>query len=361
MDLGAFDREIREAFEREKVRLSAYQNQLHVLKSLTVKLNTLDVVEEVRKLEEKITAIQDETQLQSYHLNTMTILAEYRKLTTQTKKISFVGKRVDTTGEREQQLYSQYIAVANPYRELLGLPLLDKAIVKTKANVSTSTKVVCDACKGTEFQVDDVTRICQTCGVESDIPMHGVNEGLAIASTKSGSYDRRVHFRDCINQYQGKQHCTIEKKVYDDLKEEFRKNHLLNEDEEGYARFSRIRKEHVNIFLKVLNYTKHYENVNLIHYNLTGKKPDDISYLEETLMKDFDALTELYDQKFRSVIDRRNFINTPSVLYQLLRKHKHPCKDEDFVLLKTVERMSFHDSILEELFRELGWNYYSTF
>ena len=110
------------------------------------------------------------------------------------------------------------------------------------------------------------------------------------------------------------------------------------------------------MFLKELEYNKHYENINLIHYNLTGVKPDDISYLENKLLDDFDSLTELYDKRFKN-IDRKNFINTQYVLYQLLSRHKHPCIKEDFTILKTIDRKSFHDDICKVLFEERGWNH----
>ena len=109
-----------------------------------------------------------------------------------------------------------------------------------------------------------------------------------------------------------------------------------------------------------MEYTKHYENINLIHYNLTGVKPDNISYLEDKLLDDFDALTELYDKRFKN-IDRKNFINTQYVLYQLLMRHKHSCIKEDFTILKTIDRKAFHDDICKILFEEKGWNHHPFF
>ena len=55
------------------------------------------------------------------------------------------------------------------------------------------------------------------------------------------------------------------------------------------------------IFLKELNYPKHYENVHLIHYNFTGIKPDDILYLEDKLLDDFDLLIDLYHKTFKHI------------------------------------------------------------
>lgn len=109
------------------------------------------------------------------------------------------------------------------------------------------------------------------------------------------------------------------------------------------------------MFLKELGYSNHYENVHLIHYNFTLIKPDNISHLEDKLFDDFNILTELYDKRYKN-IDRKNFINTQYVLYQLLKRHKHPCKEHDFVILKTFDRKVFHDDIIKNLFQELGWN-----
>ena len=148
------------------------------------------------------------------------------------------------------------------------------------------------------------------------------------------------------------------KKVYDDLEKQFELHHLLNGDKDTSknVRFKNITKEHISLFLKELDYTKHYENINLIHYNLTGIKPDDIGYLEDKLLEDFDILTDLYDKNFKH-IDRKNFINTQYVLYQLLLRHKHPCTKEDFSILKTVDRKAFHDEVMKNLFEICGWNF----
>ena len=109
------------------------------------------------------------------------------------------------------------------------------------------------------------------------------------------------------------------------------------------------------MFLKELNYSNHYENINLIHYVMTGVKPPDIRHVEEQLFDDFNLLTELYSTMTH--IKRKSFINSQHVLYQLLRRHKFPCNKDDFIVLKTTDRKCFHDLITRELFETLGWNH----
>ena len=79
-------------------------------------------------------------------------------------------------------------------------------------------------------------------------------------------YDRKVHFRDCIKQYQGKQNSTIPDKIYQELEEQFKLHHILLGDKNTHKkeRFKNLTKNHILLFLKDLGYSNHYENVHLI-------------------------------------------------------------------------------------------------
>jgi hypothetical protein len=164
-----------------------------------------------------------------------------------------------------------------------------------------------------------------------------------------------------MNQYQGKQNSTIDEKIYGDLEIQFDLHGLLVGDKNTpkKQRFENITKEHILLFLKETGHTKHYEDVVLIYHKMTGKKVDDISHLENQLMEDFDKISNLYDKRFKFTgkIDRKSFINTQYVLFQLLRRHKYNCKKEDFNMLKTLDRKAFHDEIVRELFEALGFNF----
>ena len=74
-------------------------------------------------------------------------------------------------------------------------------------------------------------------------------------------------------------------------------------------------------------------------------------------MEDFDKISNLYDKKYKFTgkIDRKSFINTQYILFQLLKRHKYNCKKEDFNMLKTLDRKSFHDDIVKDLFETLGY------
>ena len=77
-------------------------------------------------------------------------------------------------------------------------------------------------------------------------------------------------------------------------------------------------------------------------------------------MDDFETLSELYDVTYKNGdnnISRKSFISIQYVLFQLLRRHKHPCNPSDFTVLKTIDRKTFHDEVCRNLFEQLGWNH----
>jgi hypothetical protein len=318
------------------------ENIRHGVKD-TLQNNISDITDYIKDIEENIS-------LNFYMLESVDLIEKYKEILNSPLKMSFVGK-VSKNNREKNNIINQYLEVASKYIDL-------------NINIEKKEKIICKNCSCKEFDIDDHTNIyiCLNCSAQQLI-LKNVSSYRDInrinISTKY-CYDRKIHFRDTIKQYQGKQLATIAPEVYEQLEKHFELHHLLEGDKDApkEIRFKNITKEHINIFLKELEFTKHYENTNLIHYNITGKKPDNIGYLEDKLLNDFDCLTEAYDKKFKH-IDRKNFINTQYILYQLLVKWRHPCKKEDFTILKTIDRKHFHDEVCKVLFQECGWTFIS--
>jgi len=303
----------------------------------------------IESIKKKISNIEENTDYNYYILESIPYIEEYKKIINTPIKMNFIGK-IEYNNKDKTDIVKKYLDIVYKYTDFY-------------INVDNKKTNNCLKCnENNSFDItDNNTCICINCGMTTDILCFksSYKDTDRVNISNKYSYDRKIHFRDCMNQYQGKQNCTIEKEVYEKLEKEFDRHHLLlgNINNERDYRFSKISKKHVFMFLKELNFNKHYENINLIHYNLTGVKPDDITHLEEILLNDFDELTLLYDKKYRNKITRINFINTHHVLYQLLKRHNHICKKEDFSILKTIERQTFHDNIMEELFVQLNWKY----
>ena len=356
----SIDEEIRFNFREENEKLPEYQDKLNNINKI-LNLDNLskrikdNLLESYQKLTEKIKDLENRTTESFYIVETTSCLEEYKNILKTPIKLNFMGKKVDPgESDKKSEITEKYLKIANKYT------------TKSNTNIQSDIKLECDNCNNKKsFDIiDNYVYVCVECGNQIDVFLYtkSYKDTDRVNISAKYTYDRKVHFRDCINQYQGKQNSTIDKKVYEDLTREFERHHLLHEGS-GQERFSKITKDNVLMFLKELQYTKHYENVNLIHYNLTGIKPPDLSNIEDKLLDYFDTLTDLYDKRYKCdrKIDRKNFINTQYVLYQFLNRHKFPCKKEDFNILKTIDRKSFHDDICIGLFAELGWNFSHTF
>lgn len=281
------------------------------------------------------------------------LLEHFRRILETPIKQNFMGRIIVESNEK-QSIITNYFKILQKYKLLYNtFPFIQ--------NTDTATVLHCSNCSNINtLELCDSNYVCNVCSCQTEIQniSSSFRDTERINIYTKYTYDRKIHFRDCLNQYQGKQNCTIPSELYIQLEDQFEKHNLLIVSTDPHIRFSNITKENILLFLKELQYNKHYENVNLIYYIMTGNRLDDISSLEDTLLNDFDILTTLYDKIYKNdqKIVRKNFINTQYVLYQLLRRHRHPCVKEDFSILKTIDRKSFHDDICQRLFNELGWN-----
>lgn len=361
IDITSIDDQVKKKFLQEEESLPLYKSRLKDMK-LTLTHPTIStrartkLEKNVIELEKEISDIENEITKNYYILETADLLRRYNVILKIPVRASFVGKpkedvKSNEKMEEKREITLKYVQIVKKYSP-----------INVDVN-KISNEFVCEHCKGIEYTVGENANICVSCGAEHEIinAASSYNDVDRVNISTKYTYDRKVHFKDCINQYQGKQNCAIETKVYTDLEDILYRHHLIINDaaDPKEKRFAKITKDHILMFLKELGYSKHYENVTLIHYTLTGKKPDNISHLEDQLLADFDLLIETYDRLFKTKVDRVNFISTQYVLYQLLQKYKHPCRKEDFIILKTVDRKAFHDNIARELFAELGWNFSS--
>lgn len=348
-------------------------------------------------IQEKINGIQDElvycqNTFYFYLLRAIPLLETHQKWQKKQVKLDFVNIN-DQGNEQQQNGYIQeYLDLVLyyfplEYKEHHWEEIRPSSLLVTNAKIKSGptrntvnmikepvmtikTKLSRRKCPECEqltdlFLVHDNHHVCEHCGLVYDFTENQTSfkDIDRVNMSSKYTYDRRTHFRDCINQFQGKQNVFVDGNVYRDILEQLVLHHLIPENYKELPKhqvFQNIQKEHVMLFLKETKHTKHYEDVVLIYHQLTGKPAPDISHLENELLQDFDILTELYDKKYRNQ-ERKNFINTQYVLFQLLKRHKYPCKKEDFNILKTVDRKYYHDDICKKLFEELGWNHYALF
>lgn len=317
-----------------------------------------------------------------YLLRAIPILDEYKKIKNQQNKLYFMEENIVSNSDSQksidkiQQLIKEYILIIQNY-------FYDDYIKNEWDNIKTSSISSDESSNNENIVKNMIRKKCSICQNDYDnfhiYENHLVCDcGFVYNTTHSTTsykdidrinisskytYDRRIHFRDCINQFQGKQNAKIDPSIYIKIKEQLFLHGILPDNYDELPKetaFKNVTKEHIAIFLKEIKQTKHNDDIILIYHQLTGKPTPDISHLETQLLNDFDLLVDTYDQKYKNS-ERKNFISTQYVLFQLLRRHKYPCKKEDFNMLKTIDRKYFHDNICSELFNDIGWTFTALF
>jgi hypothetical protein len=351
IDIIRLHNEVIKLYKKNKSNIDIFLNELEKLKDLckdNISSNTKSkIINQINILKDYIHDVQHDISYNYYIMESSPIIDEYNIIISKPIIVNFMSPKKSSI-KYNSPLIKQYINLYNKYHT--------KILYNNNFNN-------CVFCNNTSFETIDNIVICTNCGNSINILIQNSSfkDSERINIVPKYTYNRKSHFRDCINQYQGKQQVNIKPEVYTDLISQFKLNHLLIGDENTpkSKRFSNITKKHVLLFLKETKHSKHYEDVNLIHYTLTDIKSNDISHIENIIIDDFEKLTNAYDiiYKNNNNIDRKSFINSQYVLYQLLLKHKYPCNKEDFNILKTADRQTFHDDVCKELFKYLGWNF----
>jgi Poxvirus Late Transcription Factor VLTF3 like len=343
---------ILKSFEEEEKEIPLLERRIDGLEQC--RLAHKDVVHQADALKHRVKTIRDRSNVYFYYLQATPILEEYRVEMSKSIPMSFMGTPKQVNNTRLDDIVSRYQRVVRQVSKDLVLPPSSSSSTSS----SSSSTNECPHCKQHNAYVinSDNVCACEYCGTEQDVlfSVFSYRDAERINMSSKYQYDRRVHFKECINQFQGKQNSTIKPEVYEKLHAQLL-IHRLD------AR--RVTKKHISILLKEIGCSSHYEDLNLIYHNITGVALDNISHLEDILMDDFEKLSKLYDEEYIKTrkIERKNFINTQYVLFQLLRRHKYPCSHTDFSFLKTIERKEFHDDICSHLFKLLGWNFQPIF
>lgn len=308
--------------------------------------------------------------LKYFNVDVAPLIETYHKLNTETMVIPFFNsnkKHFKDHTMKKEKLRHEFIQKLKDYPNLKNFEFMMKKCVF----VPKSSPPPCVCGNKLEFIKDEDRAVCAICSTEQTLisNVSSFSDVCRVNMASKYTYNRKVHFRDCIVQYQGKQKTHIPEEIYTIIETKLIERKIVdNFILDRNKRYEKVTRAMILDILKELDskdIKKFYDDIVLIHHTLTGQPCDNIEYLEDSLLEDFDRLTDAYDNLYstnqeegeKKLSKRKNFINAQFVLYQLLRKHGHPCNEMDFLTLKTSERKRFHHTICKELFSILGWKY----
>ena len=348
------DKLVRNKIHSETNNLEKYRKELrdeqlrgNDASGYEVKAEKRNESKKIQKLKDKISDIESGAMFAEYILKTEKLIEEYLLILNKPINVSFFGNMSteNTKSDRQQEIYEMYINIAKNYIDV---------------NVSTNQDIsgMCK-CGSKDFITQDNMMLCEKCSLEIKVQTSQTSfkDIDRINTSQKYKYQKKVHFKDTVNQYQGKQNKkNYDEKLYEQLEEEFIKMGLIDVAETNWhKRHKKITKDIIYMVLNDTGNNKRYEDINLIHNYFTGIPCPDISHLEHQLYTDFDRIVDIYES---SKVDRKSFLNNKYVLFQLLRIYKYKLDEKDFAILKTRERLIDHDTMWESICGKLEMNFY---
>lgn len=301
-----------------------------------------------------------------YLLDTLEILEQYNELLKIPIRIQFFSNidtdqlnKTNDTLHQKHELTLQYMKKIKEYK-------YDKYIDLSEYEIPINNEMdknikICNKCKSKNFaESTDIEGIiiCIDCGYQDITIMNSMithDDSKRINIITKYTYDKKSHFINCCNQFQGKSKNVINKNIIDKIRDELIKYNIINGDDT-----LRVTKEHITIFLKELKMTKYYGDINYIYHKITNIPLHDLSSIMDKLLIDFEQFVKCHNKNFPQESEQKNF-NYQLLLYQLLMKNGYKCNPTEFNFLKTTDRKSYHDEKCRKIFEELAWNYTSLF
>lgn len=214
----------------------------------------------------------------------------------------------------------------------------------------------CKNCDSTDIEYDPKNGIivCKVCSVCEDYFENNYNS-INFSDTshietisQPFTYQRINHFKEWLNQLQGKEVTIIPDSVIDLVLIEIKKERIINIDD--------ITTDRIKKYLKKLKLNKYYEHIpNLIH-KITNKPPLVITAeFEKVLLNLFNKIQEPF--KKHCPPTRKNFLSYSYTIHkfcQLLDKKEYLIY---FPLLKSREKLFEQEKMWKNICIELNWKF----
>jgi hypothetical protein len=309
----------------------------------------------IKECERLLDMHNNELLAQYYETSSKLIMDEYKKSINNVVQYDFMSIKRKEVSPEQLELKNALITLIE---NLFGIEALDQIIKRKHSNNNPA----CISNSNT-LNVQDTSALRaendQTID-EHDDEWNGMvyNDINRISFTQKFKYDKRQHFKETINQYQGLQHKNIPDKVYADILQAIHNHGLIVPNKEDpKEKFAKVTKEHIKMFLNQNDHSQHYEDLQLIYSKITTHPCPNIQKHEKALQQDFDRLVEVFLSLPEAKVDRKNFLNTHYVLRQLLKRRGINVPEDDLNNLKTPARIRRHDDIYQMCCDKLGWNF----
>tara|TARA_B110000977_G_scaffold101067_1_gene132498 strand:+ start:7583 stop:8698 length:1116 start_codon:yes stop_codon:yes gene_type:complete len=337
--------------EDDKKNLDKYRSELILLektkKNFESKLNfssSFDVSRKIDIIKDKIKNIEDDRELSDYLFNSINFIREidnneYTLVEDTSDDGIFKYISLDSKNNKGE-MYKMYMEKCF------------SSEVNRNLNLKQNNTFRCKDCD--EKTINDVSSgltVCYNCGLTENSNISNLpewNHAETHEYIKPYSYKRTNHFKEWINQIQGREGTIIPNDVINSLIIEIKKERLKDKSLITYAK--------IKEFLKKLKLNKYYEHIPNIIHKITGNKQLIINTeLQNKLVNMFNDIQEPFDKNCPK--NRKNFLSYSYTLYkffQLLNKEDYLVY---FPLLKSREKLFEQENIWRKICTELEWTF----
>lgn len=219
---------------------------------------------------------------------------------------------------------------------------------------------ICKNCKNQcVFNLKECYITCKNCGEciewqDPDIPQWSDEVDVS----KAYRYKRLGYFIEHLYRVQAKECTVIPDNVISKLLLELKKRRITEPE--------KITPKLIKGFLKNLDLTNYYDNVNSIIRTLSGKEaPVFPEELEDKLVVMFMRTQQPFEKYKHLIPDRNNYLSYPYVIRQLLLIISRNEENEEllkfvkmFPLLKSRMKLWYQEKVWEKICEECEWTFY---
>lgn len=342
---------IMEKFKRDREMLPVYHKELEKYQEFIDNSDSIIDIEntklKINELEEKIHNINTKNNESLYVASTFNYIEEYKAKSIIPVKLDFTGKLIKRNTDKENLNMPQLSTVQKYLIKSSDYIDISNFIIKQSKPPKTNKDTVCICGKKMKYVNDEL--VCASkggCGIKSNelesFTTYKDIDRINIASNYQ--YVMRAHIKEHFYKFQGKQKTIIPEDLYKNLKTCIKEMGLD---------IKLVTERQLLIFMKQYGFSKYYEDINKIHYEITQKPLPDLAYLQDEVFKDIDAITNIYPEIKKP--GRKNFINSQLTICMLLRRHGYNCSIRDFHSLRTVKHLKDHLEIYHKCEDRLGW------
>jgi hypothetical protein len=349
-----------------KNKLKAIQNSNNINKSNSI----YEIKNEISKLENEIYKIENNHELLDYIDKAWEFLHDFKDHDTDfIKEENNFGNvsNPSNSGNSSNASNGNILNFINKtgktnkgeeYKKYYDKCILDINVPSTSSDGNSSNNY-CKNCNEDNFEIDSKNGIiiCTKCGnceqyIEYTSSNINYNDSTQLETiSQPFSYQRKNHFKEWLNQLQGKEVTVIPDSVTTLILLEAKKERITDSDD--------ITAERVKKYLKKLKLNKYYEHVPNLISKLTNRPPLIITTEFEKILLD---LFDKIQQPFKKYCpeNRKNFLSYSYTLHkfcQLLGKNEYLIY---FPLLKSREKLFEQEKIWKGICSDLNWKFISS-